>query len=147
MYESAQQFIQILDAKNLKYQYQGRDADGDDVVMTGFAGDYTSLRTLLFFDETNNHLAIRTDDLVKFPEDKLNDMLLVVNEENARFRFVKFVIDMRDYTIHGAVDAILSGGDVGETCFEYVIRTFSVCDDAYSAFMKKLWGSSEDTEN
>lgn len=147
MYESTQQFLKAMDSKDLHYDYDGTDEHGDDVVVTGFSGNYISPRIIFFFYEDNENLTIRTDDLVKFPEDKLNDMLAAVNEQNVRYRFVKFVVDMRDNTIHAEMDAIFHGGDIGLTCLECFFRTCTICDEAYSAFMKKLWGSTEDTED
>ena len=64
----------------------------------------STLTLQFFFDEDCKSVAIRMFDLVKFPESKLPTMLAAINQQNARFRFVKFVIDTNDHTVQAEAD-------------------------------------------
>ncbi len=67
-------------------------------------------------------------------------MLAAINQQNARFRFVKFVIDTNDHTVQAEADVAFRSHDVGDICLEYVSRCINICDDAYPELMKALWG-------
>ena len=94
----------------------------------------------IFFKNDCEAVAIRMFDLVKFPESKLPTMLAAINQQNARFRFVKFVIDTNDHTVQAEADVAFRSHDVGDICLEYVSRCINICDDAYPELMKALWG-------
>ena len=79
------------------------------------------------------------EDSVKIIKD-LYESLAAINQQNARFRFVKFVIDTNDHTVQAEADVAFRSHDVGDICLEYVSRCINICDDAYPELMKALWG-------
>ena len=124
MLSSTRQFTDAMDNKGIKYEYKGTTDSGKDIVVLSYTCENISTLTLrFFFDEDCEAVAIRMFDLVKFPESKLPTMLAAINQQNARFRFVKF-----------------RSHDVGDICLEYVSRCINICDDAYPELMKALWG-------
>lgn len=87
---------------------------GKDIVVLSYTCENISTLTLrFFFDEDCEAVAIRMFDLVKFPESKLPTMLAAINQQNARFRFVKFVIDTNDHTVQAEADVAFRSHDVG----------------------------------
>ena len=66
--------------------------------------------------------------------------MAAINQQNAKFRFVKFVIDTNDHTVQAEADVAFRSHDVGDICLEYVSRCINICDDAYPELMKALWG-------
>lgn len=141
MLSSTRQFTDAMDNKGIKYEYKGTTDSGKDIVVLGYTCENISTLTLrFFFDEDCEAVAIQMFDLVKFPESKLPTMLAAINQQNARFRFVKFVIDTNDHTVQAEADVAFRSHDVGDICLEYVSRCINICDDAYPELMKALWG-------
>ena len=102
MLSSTRQFTDAMDNKGIKYEYKGTTDSGKDIVVLGYTCENISTLTLrFFFDEDCEAVAIRMFDLVKFPESKLPTMLAAINQQNTRFRFVKFVIDTNDHRAGG----------------------------------------------
>lgn len=62
-----------------------------------------------------------------------------INSLNKHFRFAKFVLDTDDNTIQAEWDAAFRSRDVGEICYELLIRMVDICDTAYPDLMKALW--------
>ena len=123
MLSSTRQFTDAMDNKGIKYEYKGTTDSGKDIVVLGYTCENISTLTLrFFFDEDCEAVAIRMFDLVKFPESKLPTMLAAINQQNARFRFVKFVIDTNDHTVQAEADVAFRSHDVGDICLEYVSR-------------------------
>ena len=141
MLSSTRQFTDAMENKDIKYEYKGTTDSGKDVVVLRYTCENISTLTLqFFFDEDCKSVAIRMFDLVKFPESKLPTMLAAINQQNARFRFVKFVIDTNDHTVQAEADVAFRSHDVRDICLEYVSRCINICDDAYPELMKALWG-------
>lgn len=140
MLSSTQQFVTTMDAKGVKYTYQGTTESGKDRLVLRYSGDNVSSMTLqFFFDADCESVAIRVFDLVKFPAEKLNNMYAAVNAVNNRFRFAKFCIDTSDNTIQAELDTPFRSYDVGEICMELTARTVDICDKAYPDLMKAIW--------
>ena len=137
MLSSTRQFTDAMENKDIKYEYKGTTDSGKDVVVLRYTCENISTLTLqFFFDEDCKSVAIRMFDLVKFPESKLPTMLAAINQQNARFRFVKFVIDTNDHTVQAEADVAFRSHDVGDICLEYVSGSINICDDAYPELMK-----------
>ena len=78
-------------------------------------------------------------DIVKVPEEKVDVMYPAINSLNRHFRFAKFVLDTDDNTIQVEMDTAFRSRDVGEICYELLIRMVDICDTAYPDLMKALW--------
>lgn len=140
MFASTQQFIDTLESQDHHYNLVEADQDHPhDMVGLLFGCDNLDLELNLFFGEDCEDVAIRGFDLVKIPEDKMPAALLAVNELNNRFRFVKFVVETEDAVIRLELDASFRRHDVGDICYELVMRTVNICDEAYPSLMKAVW--------
>ena len=72
------------------------------------------------------------------PEDKIIDVILVCNELNAKFKWVKFYVDS-DHDLMLEDDAILTAENAAEEVFELMLRMIKICDDAKPAIMKAIY--------
>lgn len=140
MLASTKQFVQALEQKEIRYTDQGTTEGGKDMIAVTYGGDnMSSIRVQFFFDENGESVALRVFDIVKVSDDKVARILTAVNEQNARFRFVKFVLDVRDNTVQAEIDASFRNHDVGDVCLEALQRMVGICDDAYPELMKAMW--------
>lgn len=141
MLSSVIQFVNYMDKKDIKYNNRGPLGDeGREVVEVSFSGkNMNSVRTVFYFDADAEGVAIRVYDIVKVPEEKVDVMYPAINSLNRHFRFAKFVLDTDDNTIQAEMDTAFRSRDVGEICYELLIRMVDICDTAYPDLMKALW--------
>ncbi len=140
MLASTKQFVQALEQKEIRYTDQGTTEGGKDMITVTYGGDnMSSIRVQFFFDEDGESVALRVFDIVKVSDDKAARILTAVNEQNARFRFAKFVLDVRDNTVQAEMDASFRSSDAGDICLEALQRMVGICDDAYPELMKAMW--------
>ena len=135
------QFIDYMDQKGLKYDNRGPVGDkGREVVDVSFSGEnMNTIKTRFIFEEDGESVAIRVFDIVKVPAEKVDVMYPAINSLNRHFRFAKFVLDTDDNTIQAEMDTAFRSRDVGEICYELLIRMVDICDTAYPDLMKALW--------
>ena len=135
------QFIDYMDQKGLKYDNRGPVGDkGREVVDVSFSGEnMNTIKTRFIFEEDGESVAIRVFDMVKVPAEKVDVMYPAINSLNRHFRFAKFVLDTDDNTIQAEMDTAFRSRDVGEICYELLIRMVDICDTAYPDLMKALW--------
>ena len=127
MLDSTRQFIQAMDAKNIKHSDIEVTDSGMEKVTVIYTGDsIPSIRMIFFFNKDCEDVAIRVFDIVKLPENKIDG-------------FFKFVLDTNDNTVQAEMDAAFRTHDVGEICLELMGRCVDICDKAYPDFMKALW--------
>ena len=100
MLDSTRQFIQAMDAKDIKHSDIEVTQSGMEKVTVIYTGDsIPSIRMIFFFSKDCEDVAIRVFDIVKLPENRVEGFFKVVNEANRRFRFFKFVLDTNDNTV------------------------------------------------
>lgn len=141
MLSSVRQFVDYLDQKGLKYTNSGRiEGKETEVVDVRFSGEnMNTIEARFFFDGDAESVAIRVFDIVKVPAEKVDVMYSVLNAINKRFRFAKFVLDTNDNTVQAEMDAAFRANDVGEICYELLIRMIDICESAYPELMRGLW--------
>ena len=89
MLDSTRQFIQAMDAKNIKHSDIEVTQSGMEKVTVIYTGhSIPSIRMIFFFNKDCEDVAIRVFDIVKLPENKIDGFFKVVNEANRRFRFL-----------------------------------------------------------
>ena len=91
------------------------------------------------FDLDGESAQLITSPIANTPGEKTAKMLLVLNECNHKFRWVKFYLD-NDNDVVANGDVIFDEQNVGDACIELVMRTASIIDDAYPEIMKGIWG-------
>ena len=127
MLDSTRQFIQAMDAKDIKHSDIEVTDSGMEKVTVIYTGDsIPSIRMIFFFSKDCEDVAIRVFDIVKLPENRVDG-------------FFKFVLDTNDNTVQAEMDAAFRTHDVGEICLELMGRCVDICDKAYPDFMKALW--------
>lgn len=83
MLDSTRQFIQAMDAKNIKHSDIEVTDSGMEKVTVIYTGDsIPSIRMIFFFNKDCEDVAIRVFDIVKLPENKIDGFFKVVNEAN-----------------------------------------------------------------
>ena len=141
MLASTRQFIDAMEAKGIKYQDKGSLSNGKDVIIVSYSGDnMPSIQVQFFFDEDCESVALRVFDILKIPADRMGSMLSVLNAQNVRFRFARFVLDSNDNTVQVEMDIPFRKYDVGDICLEMLSRMVNICDEVYPTLMKGLWG-------
>ncbi len=140
MLKSTQDFIRKLDEKEIRYENDGTSKSGKDMLTVSFNGkNIPTIKVSFFFDSDNESVALRCFNLAKVPEDKIAACLVAVNQQNKSFRFARFVLDTDDSTIQMEMDAVFRDHDVGEICYELMVRAVSICEKACPEFMKAIW--------
>lgn len=100
----------------------------------------TSFEALYISRSEHNDAALRIYNIVKFPPEKLADMLEAVNACNTKFRFLKFTVDTRTHSVDAAFDFAIDAEELGECAHELLVRSASIIDECYPLFMSKLTG-------
>lgn len=140
MYNSTQQFVDVLRERGIRFTEKGRLESGSEVIELRYTGkNISTIVATFFFDSDEKGVAVRVFDLVKVPEGKEDSMLRAINGQNNRFRFSKFCLNTKDNTIQMEMDGIFRRYDVGEICREMLVRAIQICDEAYPEFMKAMW--------
>ena len=123
-----------LNEKGVKYKELN-----DECVEVSYNADNSSFSIKVIFDKDGEGLvAFRCWSIGGFAEDKYAKALIVCNEMNVKYRWVKFYLDSdRDVTV--ASDAIVDIATVGAECLQMVRRMVNICDEAYPSFMRVKW--------
>lgn len=131
-----QSTMAYFDQKGIKYQ----DVR-EDVLRVGYIGEnIKQIEVFIIFDsEGGNDVELRTSVLASFKDDKLQQGLVLCNQLNDQYRWIKFVIDDEgDLVVK--MDALVDIETVGDEVWELVGRTISIVDRGYPTIMKVLWG-------
>ena len=103
----------------LDFPWEGRNLK---CVFTGDEGEYLSLYYYL----------------ESAPEDKIADVLMVCNEMNSTYKWVKFYVDSdNDITLQD--DAILNVDNAGDETLELIVRMIDILKDTKPAFMRAIY--------
>jgi hypothetical protein len=129
-------YMRYMDSKGIKYSDLG-----DHRIRVTYNGDnLKSIPVLVAFDKDGeNMVQFFCWEIAKF-KDKFADGILVCNDMNTKYRWVKYYID-KDNDIVCAADTYLYGDweECGKTCHSMVMRVVNITDEAYPEFMKALY--------
>ncbi|MBQ9000879.1 MAG: YbjN domain-containing protein [Eggerthellaceae bacterium] len=126
--------------RGLKFDHV--DEYDNPMISLSFGGgdfSYTHVAIHLVFDLDGESAQVVTSPIANAPGEKTSKMLLILNECNHKFRWVKFYLD-NDNDVVANGDVIFNEQNAGEACIELVMRTASIIDDAYPEIMKGIWG-------
>ena len=124
-------------------RFEHIDSFDQPLIKLAFGGGdfvYNHIEINLVFDNDGSTAHVVTSPIASVPGEKTAKLLLVLNECNNRFRWVKFYLDEDNDVIVNA-DVILSEQGAGAECLEIVMRTASIMNDAYPDIMKAIWSS------
>jgi len=133
MANCAKQFQQYLDKKDYNYTVLANDSER---VVIDFP--YKGKSTKCFFTGKDyEYLSIYTI-YESIPSEKRNDLILVCNDLNNRFKWVTFYVDNdNDLILH--VDALLSLRTADEEAMEMLVRTLDIGETAKPTIMKAIY--------
>ncbi len=126
------EFERYMDEHNVKYTVVN---EAENVVLLSFSrSEDESTRVFVDFDESDNassvHFCVQNFAKVK-SQDLLPKALLIVNELNMNWRWLKFYIDVNSLEITADSDAKVFPGTVGDECTEICFRAANIIDEAF----------------
>ena len=133
MHNTAQMFIDELNAKDLKFTVRevpsGEvvlsivfDSKNTNFIFSGEKGEYVSMYTLF------EHV----------PADKITDLLLVCNSLNTQLKWFKFYID-DDNDLMIQDDAIITPETAAAECFELLARRVNIMKEVKPTIMRAIY--------
>ncbi|MCR5425622.1 MAG: YbjN domain-containing protein [Lachnospiraceae bacterium] len=125
-----------LESKELHYQMLDEE---ETCMRVGMSLDNTRIDIYLFFEEDNHDVHIVGRNFIKVPEDKLEKMYKVVNQQNKTYRWMKFTVNEDKGEVEVEDDAIIQLDTCGDEAFELIARMSNIVDEAYPDLMKALW--------
>ncbi len=142
IWQATQEISNYFTMRDIKHRIE--ETDTMSFVEAGFNGKVVKGIIMRFFSSSDsNDIAIRVGNFGggTVPEERRAEALEVLNDLNGRFRFVKFCITNAgtisvEYDLGQSTPAEALGG----MCREVFIRFIQICDEAYPAVMKALWG-------
>jgi hypothetical protein len=130
-------FETALDQRDIKYR-ELEDSKQPALRITYNMENMDHLDVFFWFDEDGETMHFGTGVVAHVPESKVDVALRAINEANRNYPWISFYLDA-DHDILASGDQVLAPNVVGDTCHELLGRTLSICDAAYSTFMKALW--------
>ena len=114
---------------------------GTAIGMAFGGGDYqfSNLAITVAFDDDGESAQIVSSPIANVPAAKTSKLLMVLNQCNCDFRWVKFYMD-EDYDIIADADVVFGDDNAGFAVVEAVLLAASVIDDAYPEIMRGIWG-------
>ena len=97
-----------------------------------------SYRIRFISNNDSNDVAVRVFGLITVKEESQAKVLPVLNKLNARFRYVKFVMD-EDGDINLEYDYPLHCPNPAASAEELIIRIVKIIDTAYPDLMRAMW--------
>ena len=127
--------LRFLDSKGIKYQDEGAYR----ISVSYKCENIPSVKVAVVFDDDGDGLvALRSWSLGSVKDDKYARVLMLCNDLNDKYRWVKFYID-KDQDICAALDAVIDINTCGAEVHQLLTRMVGICDGAYSEIMKAMW--------
>ena len=129
----AKAFVNELESKNLNYEV--KELEKETLVIF----PYDNRKTTFVFSGDDGEYSQMMTVIESMPNDeKFVEAVMACNEQNRRFRFVKFVVD-NDNDIMALSDAILDPNSAGEESFELLVRCLKIIKEARPQIMKVIY--------
>ena len=111
-------------------------------VEAGFNGKNSSVTIRFISVDEDNDVKVLTEDFIKVPDAARDRMYRIINQQNRKYKYVKFTMDEQDGGISAQYDFPLRLADeeVGPVAVEIALRFAKIVDDSYSDFMQSIWG-------
>lgn len=91
-----------------------------------------------FISNDDSDVEVRAFSLAHISDERLAGALKLIDEQNLRFRYVKFVID-KDNDVNAEYDLLQRNENVGSCAAEMFIRFMRIIDDALPELMHLIW--------
>ncbi len=126
---STQNFLDFLEAKDLKYTYYGLTEDGEEFVSVSITcNNYDSLEVALFFDPEEDAVSLRMWNIINVTAGK-NYAYATLQQLNAQYKYCKFVLDESDSTLQGEQDMFIDKDHCGKPVYDAMRYMMIVADD------------------
>ncbi len=118
-----------------------RENDEYSFVETGFSGENCTFKMCFFSADDDNDVKVLTNEFAKYPEDKLEEGYIIMNELSRKYRYLKFTLDKDDGAVNAQYDfpVALPEEVLGKVAIEFAIRFSKIIDDAYPQIMRSIW--------
>ena len=97
-----------------------------------------SYRIRFISKDDDNDVAVRIFELVSVDKSQFAKVLPVINNLNAKYRYVKFVLD-NDGDVNVEYDYLMRCPDPAASAMELIIRIVKIVDEAYPELMRAMW--------
>ncbi len=138
VYQATQAIYDTFKAHDLECGIEARDEFS--AVHIGINVKTTSFEARFISRSEENDVALRIFNLLKFPPERTESMLLAVNDCNNRFRFLRFIVDTENNTVDAAYDFTVSAEEIGDAAHELLMRSAGIIDDCYPELLKEISG-------
>ena len=139
MFQATQAIYNELKNSNSNLKVFTEENDQRSEVWLQFTVDNGPAYRIRFISTDNDSdVAVRVFGLLRVEETKKSKMLSAINEINAQFRYVKFVMDDNN-DISVQYDFPVRTVRVEASAEEILIRFVKIIDDAYPMMMRALW--------
>lgn len=138
MLDTVNNFLAELDRIGWRYRDVRELEDGKGHVACGITAKSTQLDFHFFFDADNHSVSIRIFKLFIAPIDKKLQIMDLMNEVNAQYRWAKLFLDKESW-MNVQADAVISAENSGKICVELIARTVRIMDETYPKFMHEIW--------
>ena len=138
MLKTTELFIIVLKECDLKYRDFCTLQVVDYLVEVGFNLFSTRLLFMIFFDASEESVALRCFEVTRVTEEQYPNALLSCNELNNKMRWVKFCIG-QEMNVHAEADALVDETTAAKVTMELMMRMASIVDEAYPMINKAIW--------
>jgi len=126
-----------FDEAGLKYSII--EPGGSSAVKAVFGGDnYDSATVHYISSDDDNDVKVVILSFVKVPASKREKVIMVLNDMNNKYRYLKFVMS-EDNDVRVEYDFPLKITNPGDVAVEILIRMMKILDDVYPELMKAIW--------
>ena len=138
VYPATQAIYDALKEHDLECGIEARDEFS--AVHVGINTKNASFEARFISRSEENDVALRIFNLMKYPSERTESMLLAVNQCNFKFRYLRFSLDTNNNTVDASYDFTMATDDIGEVAYELLMRSASIIDDSYPELMKEISG-------
>lgn len=138
VYPATQAIYDELKKQELECGIEARDEFS--AVHVGINTKNASFEARFISRSEENDVALRIFNLLKFPAERTESMLLAVNRCNFRFRYLRFSLDTKNNTVDASYDFTMATDDVGAAAYELLMRSAGIIDDSYPELIKEISG-------
>lgn len=97
-----------------------------------------SYRIRFISKDNDNDVAVRVFGLTNVDDAQRAKVLPFLNEMNAQYRFIRFVLD-KDNDVNIEYDYLVDCPDPAASARELIIRIVRIIDDVYPQLMRAIW--------
>ena len=137
LYESTQQFMDILAENNRPCVYRGKQGPNSESVYASFQGNNTTLNTVAVFSDTETDCMIYVLRFVNFSGKNPDLVSPLLDALNADYRFAKFY-SAPNQTVSVTLDLLFPTGSAGQVCYDGLRRLLNICDECYLALSASI---------